>query len=205
MGVRDPDFNGSRTPSWGVRAGDRADFGPSQVRIYRPTRDPCRRVWQMAGTGLGFGTSSRLPSRMISLHFPFSAPFRGGFSSATFEGIVVEEMDADGEPACRPPESRQPAEACLDRHNGMDTPPTRHRSSVVEHTLGKGEVTGSSPVGGFGTSREAQPTACVRPKLDGQAPESPTVMQMTRLRFVVSPIGHCLNPTAGISEKPADG
>ena len=26
---------------------------------------------------------------------------------------------------------------------------TRHRSSVVEHTLGKGEVTGSSPVGGF--------------------------------------------------------
>ena len=25
----------------------------------------------------------------------------------------------------------------------------RHRSSVVEHTLGKGEVTGSSPVGGF--------------------------------------------------------
>ena len=28
--------------------------------------------------------------------------------------------------------------------------PVRHRSSVVEHTLGKGEVTGSSPVGGFG-------------------------------------------------------
>ena len=27
--------------------------------------------------------------------------------------------------------------------------PVRHRSSVVEHTLGKGEVTGSSPVGGF--------------------------------------------------------
>jgi hypothetical protein len=27
--------------------------------------------------------------------------------------------------------------------------PPRHRSSVVEHTLGKGEVTGSSPVGGF--------------------------------------------------------
>jgi hypothetical protein len=25
----------------------------------------------------------------------------------------------------------------------------RHRSSVVEHTLGKGEVTGSSPVGGL--------------------------------------------------------
>ena len=24
----------------------------------------------------------------------------------------------------------------------------RHRSSVVEHTLGKGEVTGSNPVGG---------------------------------------------------------
>ena len=30
---------------------------------------------------------------------------------------------------------------------GQDDP--RHRSSVVEHTLGKGEVTGSSPVGGF--------------------------------------------------------
>ena len=27
----------------------------------------------------------------------------------------------------------------------------RHRSSVVEHTLGKGEVTGSSPVGGLDT------------------------------------------------------
>ena len=27
--------------------------------------------------------------------------------------------------------------------------PVRHRSSVVEHTLGKGEVTGSNPVGGF--------------------------------------------------------
>ena len=26
-----------------------------------------------------------------------------------------------------------------------------HRSSVVEHTLGKGEVTGSNPVGGLGT------------------------------------------------------
>ena len=30
---------------------------------------------------------------------------------------------------------------------GQDDP--RHRSSVVEHTLGKGEVTGSSPVGGL--------------------------------------------------------
>ena len=26
----------------------------------------------------------------------------------------------------------------------------RHRSSVVEHTLGKGEVEGSIPFGGFG-------------------------------------------------------
>ncbi len=31
---------------------------------------------------------------------------------------------------------------------GQDDP--RHRSSVVEHTLGKGEVTGSNPVGGLG-------------------------------------------------------
>ena len=32
-----------------------------------------------------------------------------------------------------------------------------HRSSVVEHALGKGEVTGSSPVGGFQCSRQFLP------------------------------------------------
>ena len=34
-------------------------------------------------------------------------------------------------------------------HFDLDTSDFRHRSSVVEHTLGKGEVTGSSPVGGL--------------------------------------------------------
>ena len=33
----------------------------------------------------------------------------------------------------------------------LDTSDFRHRSSVVEHTLGKGEVTGSNPVGGLDT------------------------------------------------------
>ena len=33
---------------------------------------------------------------------------------------------------------------------GCMTGPICHRSSVVERTLGKGEVTGSNPVGGFG-------------------------------------------------------
>ena len=33
--------------------------------------------------------------------------------------------------------------------DGASAPVPCHRSSVVEHTLGKGEVTGSSPVGGF--------------------------------------------------------
>ena len=32
---------------------------------------------------------------------------------------------------------------------GLKRESSRHRSSVVEHTLGKGEVTGSSPVGGL--------------------------------------------------------
>ena len=83
--------------------------------------------------------------------------------------------------------------------------PVRHRSSVVEHTLGKGEVTGSSPVGGFESRNEARHIACVHPSLAGQAPESGTPRWVAWLRFVASPIGHPLNPTAGISEKPADG
>ena len=40
------------------------------------------------------------------------------------------------------------------RSDGAVARRVRHRSSVVEHTLGKGEVMGSSPIGGSGKGAE---------------------------------------------------
>jgi hypothetical protein len=60
-----------------------------------------------------------------------SVPFGAGFQS---EGTLV----------WRQSEERPWMDGWL--HDG----PNCHRSSVVERTLGKGEVTGSNPVGGLG-------------------------------------------------------
>ena len=59
-----------------------------------------------------------------------SVPFGAGFQS---EGTLV----------WRQSEERPWMVGCM-------TEPNCHRSSVVERTLGKGEVTGSNPVGGLG-------------------------------------------------------
>ena len=84
-----------------------------------------------------------------------------------------------------------------------DSSVSRHRSSVVEHTLGKGEVTGSSPVGGFGMLGRG-PTAWPDP-----SPKLRRTIARSHQRHAVPargqrvPIRSLLErTTAGISEKP---
>ena len=80
----------------------------------------------------------------------------------------------------------------------------RHRSSVVEHTLGKGEVTGSSPVGGSRTLAECEITSdprssssltphgsnCRRPEFGEASKMAKEIFQRTKPHVNVGTIGH---------------
>jgi hypothetical protein len=82
-----------------------------------------------------------LPSRRYSLHSAIYRPPWGGFSSAVVELYRPYRLGGSS--------ARQVDVWMCGCVKGASALVRCHRSSVVEHTLGKGEVTGSSPVGGF--------------------------------------------------------